>query len=159
MFEKYDINDLFLAQISARYPQVNTPEVNIGNMFYGSTIGYGYLSIILKRGENFYDLNDSFKKLLTKDEPRQTTEITHQIEYMEPLSNYYTQDGKKKNVINKKQAKAEAQKYCDTFRQNYYAYIRSMETAMQAVTEECMQPIKSLLASIRGRASLQQDHE
>ena len=87
----------------------------MGQFIIISTSGYGYLTILKKEGENFIDLQNPKVKLYDK-------RITNKekcafIKSMEPLSNYYTQDGKRKKTFYKKRAIKEAEKYYENFLQ------------------------------------------
>ena len=112
MFEKNDINDLFLASISVLYPDDDKVTDNVGNFFSLSMAGYGYLTIKKKEGEKYIDLNDTKVEITTTRNPNETS---YTIDYMEPLSRYYTGDGKRKKVFNNRQAIKIAETYYDEF--------------------------------------------
>ena len=120
MFERYNINDLFLASIDVIYPERDTWDVNIGGIFMLQETGYGYLTILKKNGNTFIDLNDTTREITTTRDPNKTSYI---IEYMEPLSKYYTQEGKKKEIFSKRKALLEAQKYYNIVHQEHLAKI------------------------------------
>lgn len=110
MFERYDVDDLFLAFIDVLYPEpscVEEWEANIGGLFYSSTIGYGYWTILHRENEKYFDLSD----LVMIDEVRRPQSTSRMINYIEPLSNYYTQDGTRKKYLSKRAALYEAKKY------------------------------------------------
>ena len=115
MFEKYDINDLYLADINVAYPdpEIKGWDENFGNIFMMSIAGYGYLTILKKEGEKFIDLQNPKEKIY--DRRITNKEKCVFIKKMEPLSNYYTQDGKKKNTFAKRAALKEAKKHYKSF--------------------------------------------
>ena len=85
MFKKYNINDLFLASVSIVYP---FHEYNSKNGFV--KIGHGnfeYNTILLKKDNKYIDLQDKFIPI-----------ISYKVNFIEPLSNYYMQDGNKISV-------------------------------------------------------------
>lgn len=112
MFEKNDINDLFLASISVLYPDDDKVTDNVGNFFSLSMAGYGYLTILKKEGEKYIDLNDTKVEITTTRNPNETS---YTIDYMEPLSRYYTGDGKRKKFFSNRQAIKIAETYYDEF--------------------------------------------
>ena len=79
MFKKYDINDLYLAEIECILPKISNDKV----------YGYSYETIIYYNGKKYIDLENPSNKL-EKDNSN------YKIIYIEPLSHYYTNDGKKK---------------------------------------------------------------
>ena len=74
--------------------------------------GYGYLTILKKDGEKYIDLNDPKKEITTTRNPNETS---YTIDYMEPLSKYYTSDGKRKMVFSNRQAIKMAKTYYNDF--------------------------------------------
>lgn len=115
MFEKYDINDLYIADINVAYPdpEVKEWDEELGDIVMLSIAGYGYLTILRKDGERFIDLQNPKIKLYDK-------RITNKekcafIKRMEPLSNYYTQEGKKKSTFSKRKVLKEAEKHYENF--------------------------------------------
>ena len=112
MFEKNDINDLFLASISVLYPDDDKVTDNVGNFFSLSMAGYGYSPILKKEGEKYIDLNDTNREISTTRNPNETS---YTIDYMEPLSRYYTGDGKRKKFFSNRQAIKIAETYYDEF--------------------------------------------
>lgn len=126
MFERYNINDLFLASITVMFPDNDMWDVNIGGICMMGTAGYGYLTILKKDDDRYIDLNDMSKKITTTRDPMKTSYI---INYIEPLSKYYTQDGKKKEVFSKRQALKEAKKYYNAIHQEHYAQIKSKQSS------------------------------
>ena len=112
MFERNNIDDLFLASISVLYPDDDIVTDNVGNFFSLSMAGYGYLTILKKDGEKYIDLNDPKKEITTTRNPNETS---YTIDYMEPLSKYYTSDGKRKKVFSNRQAIKMAKTYYNYF--------------------------------------------
>ncbi len=117
MFEKYSINDLFLAIIDVDYPNpfandISEDSVNVGGVFSGSGGGYGYLTILKKDNDHYVDLQNLEYPITDIRNPR---DISYTIEYMEPLSNYYTQDGKK---LSRRKAIKLASQYYDSIHEN-----------------------------------------
>ena len=121
MFERYNINDLFLASINVTYPANDMWDVNIGDIFMSGTAGYGYLTVLRKVGEKYIDLQDISKKITTTIDP---TITSYTVDYMEPLSKYYTQDGKKKEIFSKRQAIKTGRQYYNDVHQNHLNQIK-----------------------------------
>lgn len=117
MFEKYDINELYLGSVSVDPIGPEDWETNIGGIFFESTAGYGYLTILRKLSEDSYvDLKD-MKPIGTVRNPHTTS---YTIDYVEPLSDYYTQDGKKKDIFSRRQAVREAKNHYDAIHKKHY---------------------------------------
>lgn len=114
MFGKYNINDLFIASIDVTYP-ITDWEINAGGLLIADA-GYGYLTIVRKNGNKFIDLQNPSRKLTKTSNPRI---IGYKIDYMEPLSKYYTQEGKKKATFSKRQALNTAKQHYDEFHTNH----------------------------------------
>jgi len=112
MFERYDVNDLFLASITVTYPNDSMYDTNIGGILMDGIVGYGYITVLKKSGENYIDLKNPSRKITTKRNPNI---ISNTIDYIEPLNKYYTQDGKKKNILSKRKTLNLAEKYCVAF--------------------------------------------
>lgn len=119
MFEKYDINDLFLASIEVMYAESNKWDIITGGFFRHriKQTGYRYSTILLKDGEKFIDLQDNSIKIDTTRNPKVTSYV---IEYMEPLSKYYTQKGKKKNTLSKRKALKKGKQYYEAMHQEHF---------------------------------------
>ena len=77
-----------------------------------SRAGYGYSTILKKEGEKYIDLNDTKVEITTTRNPNETN---YTIDYMEPLSRYYTGDGKRKKFFSNRQAIKIAETYYDEF--------------------------------------------
>lgn len=92
MFQKYNIKNLFLAEISVMYPDTDIAEVSLGGIFEERTTGYGYVTILAKVKGRYIDLQNMSKTISTTRNPKIESNV---IRYIEPLSNYYTQEGKK----------------------------------------------------------------
>lgn len=99
MFERYDINNLYVAEVSVRYPMSNEPEINVGNIFTSEIIGYGYYTVLLKKDDEYLDLANHGRKVDTEVNP---LKVSYVIDHIEPLSKYYEQSGKKK--LNKRKS-------------------------------------------------------
>ena len=112
MFERNNIDDLFLASISVLYPDDDKITDNVGGLLKLSRAGYGYSTILKKEGEKYIDLNDTKVEITTTRNPNETN---YTIDYMEPLSRYYTSDGKRKKFFSNRQAIKIAETYYDEF--------------------------------------------
>ena len=112
MFERNNIDDLFLASISVLYPDDDKITDNVGGLLKLSRAGYGYSTILKKGGEKYIDLNDTKKEITTTRNPNKTS---YTIDYMEPLSKYYDGDGKRKQIFSNRQAIKMAETYYDEF--------------------------------------------
>lgn len=92
MFEKFNINDLFLAHVVVFSPENSA----------SCDSSYGYLTILKKSGESYIDLQNMTRVVTTTRDPMKTSYVIYK---KEPLSNHYTQEGKKttftrKNAVN-----------------------------------------------------------
>ena len=104
MFGKYKISDLYLAIIKISQPDAGyDPETGL---LRSSIARYKYFTIFYKRGNNYIDLKNN--KILSNDM------ASYEMDFFEPLSNYYTLEGKGKNNLNKKEAIEESKKYFKT---------------------------------------------
>ena len=112
MFERNNIDDLFLASITVSYPDNDIVTDNVGGLLKLSRAGYGYSTILKKEGEKYIDLNDTKVEITTTRNPNETS---YTIDYMEPLSKYYTSDGKRKKLFSNRQAIKIAETYYDEF--------------------------------------------
>lgn len=119
MFEKYDVNQLYIAYINVTYSQGGGGGTTGGSAElrmagYG---GYSYITILNKEGDKFIDLQNPEVKLLFKENSKQTSYV---IEYMEPLNKYYTQDGINKNKVGKRKSLKIARRNSKKFYRNMY---------------------------------------
>ncbi len=112
MFERNNIDDLFLASITVLYPDNDIVTDNVGGLLKLSRAGYGYSTILKKEGEKYIDLNDTKREITTTRDPLKTS---YTIDYMEPLSKYYDGDGKRKQIFSNRQAIKIAETYYDEF--------------------------------------------
>ena len=112
MFERNNIDDLFLASITVLYPDNDIVTDNVGGLLKLSRAGYGYSTILKKEGEKYIDLNDTKREITTTRDPLKTS---YTIDYMEPLSKYYGGDGKGKQIFSNRQAIKIAETYYDEF--------------------------------------------
>lgn len=126
MFERYNINDLFLASISVMFPDSNIDDVNFGGILTMETAGYGYLTILKKENGKYIDLNNISRKITTTRDPRK---ISYTIDYIQPLSKYYTQDGKKKETLSRRKTLIEAKKYYDSVHEEHFAQIQEQQSS------------------------------
>lgn len=124
MFERYDINDLFLASINVMYPEDGMWDVNVGGMLMMGTSGYGYLTILKKENNKYIDLSDMSRKITTTRDPKTTS---YTIDYMEPFSKYYTQEGKKKETFSRRTALVYAKKYYNTMHQEHLVQLQKQQ--------------------------------
>lgn len=115
MFERYNVNDLYLASINVMYSETITfAEAGFGGMSFSSAIGgYGYITVVRKEGDKYIDLQNPDRKLVNE---RKSTETSYIIEYIEPLNKYYTQEGKKK--IGKRKSLKLAKNYYEEYHKN-----------------------------------------
>ena len=98
MFERYNIDSLFLASVNCDY--------NNGMLEYS----YDYLTVLQKDNDKYIDLQDISRKITNVGESdNKSVRKSYTINYAEPLSKYYTQDGRKK-VISKRKALIKAKK-------------------------------------------------
>ena len=58
MFERNNIDDLFLASISVLYPDDDKITDNFGGILKVSIGGYGYTTILKREEEKYIDLNN-----------------------------------------------------------------------------------------------------
>ncbi len=123
MFEKYDINDLFLATIDVYYPDNDMSGLNVGNMLVMGISGYGYTTILRKVGDKYIDLENMHRNI---SHTRDLNTISYVVNYTEPLSKYYTQNGKKKKTFSRRKALLEARQYYGNI---YYNQLLNEEKA------------------------------
>lgn len=119
MFEKYNIKDLFLAEILVNYPDPvceSDWECNAGGMLLIGPSGYGYWSIVKKEGDHYIDLKS--KKIIKNE--RDSRLLSYTIGYIEPLEDYYTQEGKKKEIFSK-----ESEKHYEKIHQKHWELTKS----------------------------------
>lgn len=116
MFEKYDVNDLFLAIIRVNKPGNDVFNINAGGVFFEKEIGYAYKTILRSEGNNFYDLQNKNRSVSMEQDP---DFADFSILYLEQLSKYRTQDGKKKNTLSPKEAIKEASEHYNRFSNSY----------------------------------------
>lgn len=115
MFERNNIDDLFLASISVLYPDDDKITDNFGGILKVSVAGYGYTTILKREEEKYIDLNNPKVEITTTRDPFKTS---YTIDYMEPLSKYYNEDGKRKQIFSNRQARKMAETYYDEFNKN-----------------------------------------
>lgn len=109
MFERYNIDELFIARIEFKWSEHPNCSATYGALAKFLSEGYSYCTIVRKVGDRYIDLKEPETFIsLTRDYRRKS----HTIVYIEPLSNYYTKDGKK---IGKRNAIKQLSKNYDTF--------------------------------------------
>lgn len=108
MFERYNIDDLFLAVIHVTFPE-NAWDLTAGGIEMMGPDGYKYLTILKKDNNTYIDLQYMSRTINAIEDPKT---IHYKVEYVQPLSKYYTQDGRKKQTFSKRQALLAAKKYC-----------------------------------------------
>ena len=112
MFEKYNIDELFLAKISIIRVNKNNlllKDIRKFNLNVSNELKYSFKTIIYYKNGIFIDLKN-MKKI----------DKCAIIEIIGPLSNYYTQDGKKK--VNRRESIKSAKlihDYLDNRRMKY----------------------------------------
>lgn len=122
MFEKYDIEELHLASIDVIYPDYMEITINVGGALFKKQGGYKYITVvrIVKHDDHttYIDLANP-EKSITKF--RNKSAISYILEDTEPLSNYYTQDGKRKQFFSREGALKEGAKHYTEFHQKRLA--------------------------------------
>ncbi len=122
MFEKYDIEELYLASINVIYPDYMGIETNIGGILIEKEAGYGYFTVVRAIE---HDDHTSYIDLANPERPirnsRNSSSTSYILEDTEPLSNYYTQDGKRKQTFSKRRALKEGEKHYNEFHQKRLA--------------------------------------
>lgn len=129
MFERYNVNDLYLASINVMYSETITiAEAGFGGMSFSSGIGgYGYITVVRKDGDKYIDLQNPNRKLVNE---RDLTETSYIIEYIEPLNKYYTQDGKNKEKLGKRKSLKLAKNYYEEYHNNHVQYMNEKMSKM-----------------------------
>lgn len=112
MFKKYSINDLYLAAIDVRYPH-RDESIDFGGLLSVTELGYEYSTVLLKVDSKYIDLQNPSLKITNERDPYK---VSCTVAHIEPLSNYYNQDGTKK--ISVKKCITKAKKYYKTFNEN-----------------------------------------
>lgn len=122
MFEKYDISELYLASIDVIYPDYMGIETNIGGILLEKEGGYGYITVVRVIE---HDDQTSYIDLANPERPigksRNSSSTSYILEYTEPLSDYYTQDGKRKQTFSRRSALKEGEKHYNEFHQKRLA--------------------------------------
>ena len=85
---------------------------NFGGILKVRIGGYGYTTILKREEEKYIDLNNPKVEITTT---RDQFKTSYTIDYMEPLSKYYTNDGKRKQIFSNRQAIKMAETYYDEF--------------------------------------------
>lgn len=117
MFERYNINDLFIASIDVTYP--DSYDSFIGGYLlisHNYDAGYGYITILVKTENGYIDLNNPKRKITDTISPYNTS---YTISYVEPLNRYYTQDGTKKARFNRRKEIKFAKEHYNDVQQNH----------------------------------------
>ena len=106
MFKKYNINDLFLASVSIVYPyREYDSKTGFVKLAHGS---FKYNTILLKKEDKFIDLQKKFIPVIT----------SYKINFLEPLSKYYTQEGAKTTELTKRKAINIGKQHYNEFQQS-----------------------------------------
>lgn len=113
MFEKYDIDDLYLAIIDVLHPGKWPQLFKRGELLLGSS-GYGYLTVLAKYGDKYYDLKYPDRVIIPKRDPEK---ISYIVNYIEPLSSYYPNESKNKEAFIKRKVIKMGEKHFNTFQQ------------------------------------------
>ena len=117
MFKKYNINDLFIASLDVTYP--DSYDSFIGGYLlisHSYDAGYGYITILAKTENGYIDLSNPKRKITNT---KVLGETSYTISYIEPLSRYYTQDGTKKAIFNRRKAIKIAKEHYNDIHQNH----------------------------------------
>ncbi len=126
MFEKYNLSELYLGSIDVRYPDSYGWDVNVGGVLMMGMSGYGYWTILKKTGEDkFIDLQNPERQISAVRDSRITS---YTIGYMEPLGNYYEQDGKKREVFSRRQAIKEARNHYNDIHKKEFELIKQRQS-------------------------------
>ena len=121
MFEKYDINDLFLPSIDVEYsPYGNSFDTNVGGILLSGVSGYGYITILKKEDKHYIDLQNKFLEVPSVD----SNGKKYTINYMEPLSKYYSQQNSNQSVLSRRKSISIAKKYINDFHQSHLEQIK-----------------------------------
>lgn len=121
MFERYNIKDLFLALIHVNCP--NSDYEVYSNGLRGKTTEYGYFTVVVKIGEEYIDLQ-TFNHVFEKGHFVNPNEECRIIEYLEPLSYYYTQERVRKGPINREEALEKLKDHSNDVHKKCYTIIR-----------------------------------
>lgn len=114
LFEKYNIDDLFLASVRVIYPENNL--YNIDGIIMMGIAGYGYLTILKKEDDKYIDLCNRKVKI---SEERDSNKTSYIIDYIEPFNEYYNLDGDNLKMLSKRKVLTEAKKYYDDMHQKH----------------------------------------
>jgi len=124
MFERIDVNDLYFASIDVLYPDTNwIPDVNIGGIFQIGLAGYGYLTVLYKKNDEYFDLSDMSRKIVLARDP---STVSCVAAYLKPFTDYYSQ-GEDRKTFSRRKALAEANEYYDAFHQDYLRELEEKE--------------------------------
>lgn len=123
MFERIDVNDLYFASVDVFYPDTNwVPGVNVGGIFQMGLAGYGYLTVLYKKNDEYFDLSDMSRKIVLTRDP---STVSCVADYLKPFTDYYSQ-GEDCKTFSRKKALAKAKEYYDIFYQDYLSYQDSL---------------------------------
>lgn len=116
-FERFNVDDLYFASISTSSYNGSLSS-NQGMSYIGSN-DYGYLTIVLKKGNEYIDLNNPSYKVVDKEQRRNGNYI---IIYKEPFSKYYIKCQNQNRTISKRKVVLEAHNYYQEFNNDYVDY-------------------------------------
>lgn len=118
MFEKYDISELYLASIHVIEANIPNWKMDISDVLVPQPVEYTYPTIVRVIGDHQMDLANPERPIRKSRNSRITSYI---LEYTEPLSDYYTQDGKRKQTFSRRSALKEGEKHYNEFHQKRLA--------------------------------------
>ena len=76
MFERYNVDDLYLASINVMYSEfTETYEIDFGGILKMGTMGYGYLTVVRKEGDKYIDLQNPNRELVNERDLTETSYI------------------------------------------------------------------------------------
>lgn len=144
MFDRYKIDDLFLASIEVHIPTTNypmPPEVEAlmatgrGISLNGcgiTLVGHEYITVLTRQNGMFIDLNNPTINIA----PRKMSDVSHSIKSIELFCRYYKPESDKRKVIfTKAEALEEAEKY-------YTVFLQDQEHSVQE--EQGYQKVKAI---------------
>lgn len=121
MFERYDLDTLFLADIDITFPNHSYFKTDMNGDSEERLSECSYTTIIRKIDDHYIDLAHPEIKI---SQFKSTRITTYTVGYKEPLSNYYTQDGKSKQTFSRRKALKEGKKHYMEFYQKRLKLIK-----------------------------------
>lgn len=83
--------------------------------FFSWFAGYGYITILKNDGEHYIDLQDKYLEIPSVDSYGRR----YTINYMETLSNYYSQQNGKKMILSRRKSISIAKQYINDFHHSH----------------------------------------